>query len=69
MKLSFLGLEEMPLRHRVFMPGDVTEFDMDDPADAALALKCAALPVFEVVTDEPPKRRGRPRKQHGQDAD
>lgn len=66
MRLSFIGQETMPLRHRVFTPGDVTEFDMDNPADAALALKCAALPVFEPVTE---KRRGRPRKHHGENAD
>lgn len=61
MRLRYLGDAEMPLRHRVFAPGDVTDFDMDDSADAALAVKCAALPVF-VSDDEAPKRRGRPKK-------
>jgi hypothetical protein len=63
MRLRYLGDVDMPLRHRVFAPGDVTSFDMDDRADAALAAKCAALPVFAADdVAEPPKRRGRPPK-------
>jgi hypothetical protein len=67
MRLRYLGDVEMPLRHRVFAPGDVTTFDMDDAADAALAHKAAGItaffaPVEDVAEVAPPKRRGRPRK-------
>jgi hypothetical protein len=81
MRLRYLGAFDMPLRHRVFKPGDVTTFDMDDAADAALAHKAAGITAFfaPVEDDEPvtlpgtvttPKRRGRPRKviQDGKDA-
>jgi len=75
MRLRYLGDVEMPLRHRVFAPGDVTTFDMDDAADAALAHKAAGITAFFAPVDdepaiEPAKRRGRPRKviQDGKDA-
>jgi hypothetical protein len=68
MRLRYLGAFDMPLRHRVFKPGDVTTFDMDDAADAALAHKAAGITAFFAPVEEmaevteQPKRRGRPRK-------
>lgn len=72
MKLRYLGDFDMPLRHRVFKPGDVTAFDMDDEKDALLAVKAAGIvKFFAPVVDEPPqepvKKRGRPRKTNGED--
>jgi hypothetical protein len=74
MRLRYIGASDMPLRHRVFKPGDVTTFDMDDAADAALAHKAAGITAFFAPVDdepaiEPPKRRGRPKKviQHGEE--
>ena len=62
MRLLFTGEAEMTLRHRTFAPGEVTTFDMDDEADAALFDKVSRLAMFEPVAGEQPKRRGRPRK-------
>lgn len=65
MRLRYLGDFAMPLRHRVFKPGDVVTFDMDDEKDALLAVKAAGITAFfaPVVDEpEPPKRRGRPPK-------
>ena len=60
MRLRFIGESELVLRHRAFAPGSVTEFDMGDDRDAALAVKCSNHHLF-TAADEP-KPRGRPRK-------